>query len=66
MHIIVNDQSTEVPPDSTIAALLTQLNLPATRSAVERNRNLVRRSDHATTVLAEGDRLEIVTLVGGG
>ncbi len=66
MHITVNDQPTEVPAGCTIAALLVQLNLPATRSAVERNRNLVRRADHATTVLADGDRLEIVTLVGGG
>jgi len=42
------------------------LALPATRVAVERNRELVRRADHARTALCEGDRLEVVTLVGGG
>jgi sulfur carrier protein len=42
------------------------MNITVTRSAVERNRTLVRRADHATTVLTDGDVLEIVTLVGGG
>jgi len=37
-----------------------------TRVAVERNLSLVRKAEFAETVLSEGDRLEIVTFVGGG
>jgi thiamine biosynthesis protein ThiS len=34
--------------------------------AVERNLQIVPRARHGETALADGDRLEVVTLVGGG
>jgi thiamine biosynthesis protein ThiS len=40
--------------------------LPATRIAVELNREVVRRSDWSGTILHEDDRVEIVHFVGGG
>ena len=66
MLVIVNDESCELAEGATVTDLLTILALPGTRVAVEVNRTLVRRVDHPATVLQVGDRIEVVTLVGGG
>jgi thiamine biosynthesis protein ThiS len=66
MKVIVNSQALELPDGSSVADLVTHLGLPATRVAVELNRILVRRAEHAAQRLAEGDGVEVVTLVGGG
>ena len=66
MRCLVNDQPHDLPDGATIVDLLAHLHLPGTRCAVEVNRLLVRRADHAHHRLAEGDQIEIVTLVGGG
>lgn len=49
-----------------IAALVAELGLDARKVAVERNLEIVPRSLHAATALAEGDRIELVQFVGGG
>jgi sulfur carrier protein len=64
--IVVNGEPRQVPSGSTVADLIAALGLPLTQVAVERNKVIVRRADHAATVLAAGDRLEIVTFFGGG
>jgi len=64
--VSVNGEAREVPAGSTVADLLRALALASERVAVERNGRLVPRAQHAATALAEGDRLEVVTLVGGG
>ena len=51
---------------STVAALVDELGLDRRKVAVERNLEIVPRSLHATTPLADGDRIEIVQFVGGG
>jgi sulfur carrier protein len=66
MQITVNGQSRDVAEDATVAGLLDELNLAGKPVAVEVNRELIPRQRHAGHRLAEGDRLEIVTLVGGG
>lgn len=66
MQIQVNGEAQEVPHDLTVAGLLTQLGLQPKYLAVERNLILIPREEHAACTLQEGDRLEIVTLVGGG
>ena len=66
MRVIVNDQPTALADASTVTDLLAHLALPGTRVAVEVNRRLVRRVEHTTTPLHDGDRIEVVTLVGGG
>ena len=66
MQIIVNDQPYETAEASTVATLLEQLGLTGKPVAVEVNLQLVPRQRHAEHVLAGNDRLEIVTLVGGG
>jgi sulfur carrier protein len=49
-----------------VAALAVWLKLPAFGSAVELNGVVVRKADQAATALRDGDRLEVVRLVGGG
>lgn len=66
MEVTVNGDPQQVPPGTTVAELLMRLNLNPQLVAVERNRQIVRRGDHAHCVLTPHDRLEIVTLVGGG
>ena len=66
MQIVVNEQEQEVPDGAMVSDLLALLTLSSARVAVEVNRALVRRSAHGTHRLAAGDRVEIVTLVGGG
>jgi sulfur carrier protein len=66
MQIIVNDQPREVADGATVAMLLDECGLGGKPVAVEVNLDLVPRAAHAAHRLAAGDRLEIVTLVGGG
>ena len=66
MQIEVNGQSRELADGSTIADLLRQLAVTQPHVAVEVNLELVPRAEHAQTTLHAGDRLEVVTLVGGG
>jgi sulfur carrier protein len=66
VEIIVNDQPLQAPEAVTVARLLDQLGLTGRPVAVEVNLELVPRGRHADHRLAAGDRLEIVTLVGGG
>ncbi len=51
---------------TTLATLVSELGLTGKRIAIERNGEIVPRSQHANTPLAEGDALEIVVAVGGG
>jgi sulfur carrier protein len=64
--LVVNGENHIEPLGSTVAELLGRLNLAGAAVAVEVNRALVPRARHASTALGDGDRVEIVTLVGGG
>ncbi|MCL1860446.1 MAG: sulfur carrier protein ThiS [Proteobacteria bacterium] len=66
IHITVNGQSETLPTGSSVLSLLEQRGLTGMRLAVEHNGKIVPRARHADTPLAENDRLEIVTAVGGG
>ena len=63
---VVNGETRSVEPGTTVAGLIGLLGFADRRVAVERNREVVPRAHHATTELAAGDRLELVTFVGGG
>lgn len=65
-EIEVNGRREQIPAGSTIADLIVQLALGDQRCAVEVNRELIRRDRHKSHVLKAGDRVEVVTLVGGG
>jgi len=64
--VIVNGQSCEVPAGSTAADLVTALGFAGRPLAVEVNEAVVPRPQLADCRLKAGDRLELVTLVGGG
>ncbi|HXT60098.1 MAG TPA: sulfur carrier protein ThiS [Pirellulales bacterium] len=66
VEIMVNGGPRQVPEGTTIAALLAELGLEPRQVAVEVNLELAPRGQHAERVLNAGDRLEVVTLVGGG
>ena len=62
----MNGTAHRFEPPLEVAALLSRLSLAGRKIAVERNGEIVPKSAHASTVLADGDRLEIVVAVGGG
>ena len=66
IEVVINGQPRTVAQGTTIAALIDELGLGDRRVAVERNREVVPRAQHATTELGANDRLELVTFVGGG
>jgi thiamine biosynthesis protein ThiS len=69
MEIVLNGQSREVgidPRVATVDALIAALEMKADRIAIERNGEIVRRSEWTTTPVQSGDRFEVVHFVGGG
>lgn len=66
MEIVINGEIKQVPNGWTVAQLLDDLQLSAKPLAVEVNLEVVPRAKRGEVTLAAGDRLELVTLVGGG
>lgn len=66
VRITVNGELRTLPAGATVADVVQALGFATAQVAVERNKVIVRRADHASTRLADGDRLEVVTLFGGG
>lgn len=65
MNIQVNGEPHQVAA-ATISELIAELGLDPRKVAVERNLEIVPKSLHGHTALAEGDRIELVQFVGGG
>ncbi|HEY0545921.1 MAG TPA: sulfur carrier protein ThiS [Pyrinomonadaceae bacterium] len=66
MQITINGERRDVPDELTIEGLVRHLSLAPERLAVERNREVVRRTEWPRVSLAENDQLEIIHFVGGG
>lgn len=66
MRLVVNGEPLEAEDAITVTELLKRLDLAGGPVAVERNGDVVPRAQHPTTVLADGDRVEVVHFVGGG
>jgi thiamine biosynthesis protein ThiS len=66
MKVYVNGESRDLGDKLSLADLITELDLPVARIAIELNREVVRRSDWGSTILKDEDRIEIVHFVGGG
>ncbi|WP_144631209.1 sulfur carrier protein ThiS [Bordetella genomosp. 13] len=66
MHITLNGEARQLPASTTVIGLLESLGYAGKRVAVERNGDIVPKSQHAQTALADGDQVEIVVAVGGG
>ena len=62
----MNGDERDFDTESSLLDLITQLDLPVARIAIELNREVVRRSDWGGTMLKDDDRIEIVHFVGGG
>jgi len=66
MTFTLNGQPKSFETPITVAELLEKLQINADRVAVERNRAILPREAFGTTVLADGDSIEVVQFVGGG
>ncbi len=66
MRVTANGRPVDLPEGATVENLLAALGLGGRWVVVERNGQPVARSALATTVLADGDRLELVRAVAGG
>lgn len=66
MQIILNGEKREFPTALTVAGLVAALQADPRTVAVERNREIVPKSQHAAVALAEGDEIEIIGFIGGG
>lgn len=66
IRLSINGEARAFRAPLDVASLIEALGLGGRKVAVERNGEIVPRSLHAATPLADGDRLEIVVAVGGG
>ena len=66
IEIVVNGKGQAHPGPLSVEALIQGMALTGKKIAVERNGEIVPRAAHGATLLADGDRLEIVVAVGGG
>lgn len=66
MHVQVNGESRRVPEEINVTGLLRDLELNVERVAVEVNMEILDRRDFDARTLREGDRIEILSFIGGG
>ena len=66
IHVEINGSPREIPAGMSVDELLLFLKLTTPAVAVELNLELIPKAMRTQTMLAEGDQLEIVSLVGGG
>ena len=66
MQIILNGERRDIAEGMSIEALVLTLADDPRGVAIERNLEIVPKAEHATTLLQDGDRLEVVQFVGGG
>ena len=66
IQVTVNGAAHRFEQPVNVSALLGELELVGKKIAVERNGEIVPKSAHASTLVADGDQLEIVVAVGGG
>jgi len=67
VHLIINGKDyDEIPDGLTVAGLITHLELPTRKIAIERNYAVVPKSSYAEVTLENHDTLEIIHFIGGG
>ena len=66
MNIVLNNEIAQVHDGMTIEQLLYKRNITSKYIAVEVNRKIVPKSDYKKYILFEGDKIEIITAIGGG
>ena len=66
MKIRVNGDPVELPAELSILQLLEQLHIDPRLVAVEHNLSIIKRARYESTLIGDGDQIEIVNFVGGG
>lgn len=66
ISLTLNGEPRQFPDCTSVEAVVEHLGLTGKRIAVERNGEIVPKSQHPATPLADGDQIEIVVAVGGG
>ncbi len=66
MDVTINGERQALPESTTAAQLLERLKISPERVVVELNLMILKRAQLPSTVLKEGDHVEIVHMVGGG
>jgi thiamine biosynthesis protein ThiS len=66
MNILLNNKPVRLFDGSTVKKLLENKNIKNKYYAVEINRKIIPKSDHETYVIKDGDKIEIITAIGGG
>lgn len=66
MEITVNGERRTVGPGLTVSGLLAEMGIHPGPIAVEVNEQIVPKAEHKTIILAAGDKVEVVSFVGGG
>ena len=66
MRLKINGEEKDIPKAVTVSELLSDLGIAPGRVAVEVNQSVIKRAEHGTFRLKEGDAVEIVNFVGGG
>ena len=66
IQLTINGEARQFDQSINIAQFIDQNNLQGKRIAIERNGEIVPRSQYAEQFLADGDQLEVVVAVGGG
>ena len=66
MHITINGQNRDISPGLTLHDLVLSMNLDPAVVVAELNHDIVPGAQFAATVLRDGDRLELLSFVGGG
>ena len=66
MTIMLNGEPFELAEPMSLTALLARLEIDPRRVAVEHNLDIIKRARYDTTIINEGDEVEVVNFVGGG
>jgi sulfur carrier protein len=66
ISIQLNGKQQAFDRQTDIASLLDMLNVPHDSVIVEHNRNVLHRADFEHTVINDGDKIELIRIVGGG
>ncbi|MFQ5585893.1 MAG: sulfur carrier protein ThiS [Thermodesulfobacteriota bacterium] len=66
IRVVVNGREMEIQEGTALDGLLERLTIGTAGVAVELNREIIPRGSHGTTVLQEGDTVEVIQMVGGG
>ena len=65
-ELMVNGVKQNVPDGTTVTQLLSTLQIAPERVVVELNLTILKRAEHGSTILKDGDQVEVVHFVGGG